>query len=321
MHPIEAGLPPLIEVLDEVAPRWPFDERWSVAARELLDEPAAHRRAGARAFGGVTLEHLRSLTPARTVGLGPGRGRGSCRAAPPAPVPPDIDAPSDAGPRTGRRWPTTAPTPSDKFLARPGTTSPPGYDHRVKSATAGETHAALTAGGSQLKWGHGRQPNWADLRTRLKESCKQLAGRRRPPDRPRRSRRESAAHSCYWIASQVRRIAHGVRADEGRLEFHDLLVLARNVLRDRPGRPSALHSASRSAAGRVPGHRPDPDRAGRRIAGGRDAGRQAPGRTSRCRRARCSSWAIPKQSIYRFRRADIALFLDAQRSVRRHRVG
>ena len=40
LHPVEAILPPLIEVLDEVASSVAFDERWSVLQRELLDEPA-----------------------------------------------------------------------------------------------------------------------------------------------------------------------------------------------------------------------------------------------------------------------------------------
>ena len=38
MHPIEAGLPPLVEVLDEVASSVAFEERWSVLQRQLLDD-------------------------------------------------------------------------------------------------------------------------------------------------------------------------------------------------------------------------------------------------------------------------------------------
>src|SRR5664279_1177403 len=50
LHPVEANLPPLIEVLDEVASSVAFDERWSVLQRELLDEPAL-KMGGAKFYG------------------------------------------------------------------------------------------------------------------------------------------------------------------------------------------------------------------------------------------------------------------------------
>ena len=65
MHPIEAGLPPLIEVLDEVGSSVAFDNRWAVHAAR-----AARRRgdwrppSGWRWPLGVKLEHLRSLARA-----------------------------------------------------------------------------------------------------------------------------------------------------------------------------------------------------------------------------------------------------------------
>ena len=37
-HPIEAGLPPLVEVLDEVGSGIAFDERWARMRTELLDD-------------------------------------------------------------------------------------------------------------------------------------------------------------------------------------------------------------------------------------------------------------------------------------------
>ena len=49
MHPIEAGLPPLIEVLDEVASSVAFEERWSVLQRELLEDDDLGRARPSRA--------------------------------------------------------------------------------------------------------------------------------------------------------------------------------------------------------------------------------------------------------------------------------
>src|SRR4029077_1830083 len=64
LHPIEANLPPLIEVLDEVASSVAFDERWSVLQRELLDEPALAESVLLALSAGVTFDHLRSLARA-----------------------------------------------------------------------------------------------------------------------------------------------------------------------------------------------------------------------------------------------------------------
>jgi hypothetical protein len=44
-HPIEAGLPPLIEVRDEVASGVAFDDRWTVLRTALLDDPGLARHS------------------------------------------------------------------------------------------------------------------------------------------------------------------------------------------------------------------------------------------------------------------------------------
>ena len=42
-HPIEAGLPPRIEVLDDIASQVAFEERWTRFVDRLLDDPALER--------------------------------------------------------------------------------------------------------------------------------------------------------------------------------------------------------------------------------------------------------------------------------------
>src|SRR5665213_2073100 len=60
-HPIEAGLPPIIEVLDEVGSSVAFDERWAGLQSELLDDDAMAQPLLLAMALGTTLKHLRSL--------------------------------------------------------------------------------------------------------------------------------------------------------------------------------------------------------------------------------------------------------------------
>src|SRR3954470_22801193 len=60
-HPIEAGLPPLIDVLDEVGSSVAFEERWSELQQQLLDDDTIAEPLLLAMAVGVELKHLRSL--------------------------------------------------------------------------------------------------------------------------------------------------------------------------------------------------------------------------------------------------------------------
>lgn len=60
-HPIEAGLPPLIDVLDEVGSSVAFEERWAVLQQQLLDDDEIARPLLLAMAAGVELKHVRSL--------------------------------------------------------------------------------------------------------------------------------------------------------------------------------------------------------------------------------------------------------------------
>ena len=94
------------------------------------------------------------------------------------------------------------------------------------------------------------------------------------------------------------------RKRDGRLEFHDLLVHARDLLRSNAAVRTALSSADRCHPHRrVPGHRSAAARHRVRPGGRRSRrGSTAVGRGDRCSRARSLLVGDPKQSIYRLPR-------------------
>ena len=59
-HPLEAGLPPGFEVLDEISSGLDFDDRWADLQRLLLDDDLARTVLLADALG-VRMSHLRDL--------------------------------------------------------------------------------------------------------------------------------------------------------------------------------------------------------------------------------------------------------------------
>ena len=60
-HPVEAGLPPLVEVADEVASQVAFEQRWRLLLEELLVDPAVQDALVMALDMGLRTEHLRSL--------------------------------------------------------------------------------------------------------------------------------------------------------------------------------------------------------------------------------------------------------------------
>ncbi|MGC4938056.1 UvrD-helicase domain-containing protein [Kribbella sp. DT2] len=304
-HPIEAGLPPLIDVLDEVGSSVAFEERWSELQQQLLDDDSIAEPLLLAMAVGVELKHLRSL--ARLFGNDWDLIGERVLVDPPELVAmPDLTGLIAAAAQIGA---ATIDCRADDDRLLPKIRRIRDLGLMLAAATDAETQLAILQNLRTLKIGKtGRKENWPDI-TRNRADCTEVvevAG----------SLVELLLDSCLrhlsrWIAERVLESAEHRRA-EGRLEFHDLLVLARNLLRREPLVRSALQERyHRLLLDEFQDTDPIQIELAVRIAAGASADAEdwqdieIPGG---------SLFVVgdPKQSIYRFRRANIATYLTAQ---------
>ncbi|MDQ2649442.1 MAG: UvrD-helicase domain-containing protein, partial [Actinomycetota bacterium] len=315
-HPVEAELPPRVEVLDEVTSGIAFERRWARVLDQLLDDPELEGTILLLSAAGVTPTKLRSLALAFDGAWDLVEARVPEHSPPPPAIEGRLPA-IVAEMATLREFTSRCLDPTDKLLERIG--------HIGEHVTAMEEAAGddvdlmdcLVAAAGKISGGRlGRGVSWRD-------DCKAevLAQIERLNSVIESVRSDALRGAVHHLGSAMRRhtlAAAALRRAQGRLEFHDLLVLSRKVLAD-PARgavvrrslqdryqrllldefqdtdPIQIELAVRIAAA-------DPDIADAPHWSDVDV---APGRLFVV--------GDPKQSIYRFRRADIATFLEAKR--------
>ncbi|MET3808553.1 ATP-dependent exoDNAse (exonuclease V) beta subunit [Nakamurella sp. UYEF19] len=306
-YPIEAGLPPLIEVLDEVGTSVAFDESWSVLQRELLDDAELSEQLLLAMACGTNLEQLRSLAKAfgsdwdlvedRVIGVAPT----------PTPLP-DLSGLADEAARLALRS-NECTDAGDKFL--PSLANLGDWAAAARSADTARDLVDVLLAAPKIKLNVGRKASWPDL-AGLKIECTDLTSRM--ADALASFTNATLRPLARWIAEQVLRSA-AERAADGRLQFHDLLVLTRRLLRNNSDvRESLHHQYQRLLLDEFQDTDPIQIELAVRIAAGANGG-DDDWRDVEVPAGSLFVVGDPKQSIYRFRRADIRTYLAAQEQV------
>ncbi|GLY97377.1 UvrD-helicase domain-containing protein [Actinoplanes sp. NBRC 103695] len=373
-HPIEAGLPPLIEVRDEVASGVDADARWTTLRNDLLDDEDLTDTLVLAMAGGLKLDDLRAmagtfnanwdLLPARVLAVpvpdlpaafrgeafhGEGTGAASLGEGTGAASRGEGTGAASRGEGTGAASRGEGTGAASRGEGTGGVAAMIAEARRLAALADGcaeaddkllEPLAQLGLWADQLDqapddaarmtvlgdavvkgWHLGRAGNWQFYGAgRLRDECRAVG------ERAQRLRDEiidvTLRRLAHRIAAGVLDAARARRA-EGRLEFHDLLVMARDLLRS-PEHGAAVRSRLQQRYRRLlldefQDTDPIQIELAVRIAGGADATQD--------------EWADvpvpagslfvvgdPKQSIYRFRRADIATYLEAQSALGREVV-
>ncbi|MBV9952910.1 MAG: UvrD-helicase domain-containing protein, partial [Acidimicrobiia bacterium] len=312
-NPVEAGLPPRLEVLDEVSSDVAFERRWQAFRDVLLSDPDLERSILLLLATGVKPEALRVLAETFEDNWDLVRDH----VPPSAPEPPSV----------GHLF-RVALSSIDDVCAR--TSECDGWDSLCERLEELAAFAERLRGcadevdlveqakqdAPSFKASNcGQAPNWQDKKSVVADI--RLVGER--IDEVIDIVGQAAVRHIASVMRAFTMQAAGERRVSGELAFHDLLVLARSLLRDPEHGPavrSGLHDRYRrllldefqdtdpiqvELAVRIAAADPRSDAAG---TGSWDEVELAPGHLFFV--------GDPKQSIYRFRRADITMFMAAR---------
>jgi ATP-dependent helicase/nuclease subunit A len=308
-HPVEAGLPPAVEVMDEIESQVAFEERWSAFRERLLSDPGVERVLLLGDSLGVEIRYLEEIAEAFDDDWDLVAER--IERDVPDPPPLAVDALVEAA-RACAELRQDCRFADDKLALRLDELE----DWCEEVRLLGDDEVAVLDTFVRLdgRWNLGQRTNWRgdvedvrdsgralvalahDVRARMNDLC---------------VRRLGAELARFTLDAAEERRRHG------RLQFHDLLVLARELLRG-PHAPAVREVLHRRYRRILLDEFQDTDpiqiELALRITS--PPGTDGPDwRALQAEPGRLFVVGDPKQSIYRFRRADIGLFLQARAAI------
>jgi ATP-dependent exoDNAse (exonuclease V) beta subunit len=300
-HPVEAGLPPSFETLDEIASEVAFDERWEIFLSQLLSDESMRWPVGMLDAVGVTPAHLRDLALA----LNSNSDRLHWPAHTPESAPLGVARISRlATDLLGRRNECTNASTCKMY---PSFGAVSALVERLANTRNDRERLRVLMNARIPKVGNkGNKRDWpdiADVRAEFAQLSDEIAG----------AVASVVSEALDQVTERLRAFTiEGVmhRRRVGSLEFHDLLTQARWLLRDSSSAAQVRSALAAQYQRLLLDEFQDTDPIQIELAqlialpDGVDAASARP--------ERLFFVGDPKQSIYRFRRADIAQYRSAQ---------
>ncbi len=325
-HPVAAGLPPGIEVFDEIGSHIGFESRWTDFLNELFDDPAVHRSLLILDTTGVGPKALRVLALQMTSNWDLVESR--LRLDPPPPPRFEVDGLLAEFDRVLAMRSACVST-DDKLMQdfdrlesnrNDLTAAFDEIDALTAAAAMGEGASRSRNESKAIRPGRrGRAANWRIDVAEVREALKNLA-----------TLCDDAVASVTtpaldYVGGYLGRFvldSAEQRRTSGRLDFHDLLVRARRLVRDRTNGPAVRRGLHQRYKRLLLDEFQDTDpiqiELAMLIASSDPADSMRDWREIVPDPGRLFVVGDPKQSIYRFRRADIEVYLNARDSFGDH---
>ncbi len=315
-HPLDVGLPPRLEVLDEVSSQLAFEDRWQSFVDDLYDDPDCEDLLLSASVLRLHIESgpgKASLRDVATI-FGDNWDRLPLDEPDPGALPGLAWGPLDAAVAAlEARLPECTAPATDKLYARitevvlPEVRDVQALGDRYRQLQVLEDRAGKWRRGSG-----GAKGNWPDIDT-VKQAVDAI------DDAAAAVRAAAVDEVLRRLVARLTRFTHDEaerRRHEGRLEFHDLLVLARELVRTSRRARLALHERyQRLLLDEFQDTDPIQIEVATRIAAAvanPAASQDGDWADIEVEAGRLFFVGDPKQSIYRFRRADLALFMAAR---------